>query len=698
MTDLTTGWRALRELGPMAVWHYARYRLGLVSRGIERRTPAGEWRDYDLAAILRPGVPSDEHGYGAYRRRPDGPRFFFDGVAPAPPGQAQASPSEPILEAEDVLAGRYRLFGGPPLELGYPPDWFAFPPPLDRLPRFDSLVHWSRIPLDLPGVDVRLVWELSRFGWVFPLARAYRSTREAKYAEACWRLIEAWREANPPYRGVHWASAQEAALRLLALAFAERAFLPAWAPHSERAATLARMVAVHARRIPPTLSYARAQANNHLLSEAAGLLTAGLLYPELEGSDRWRRIGRRLLQEALASQVFEDGGYVQHSTTYHRLALAVGVWCARLAEVNGDPLSPPASRGLERLTRGLAGQIGSGTGRTASFGPDDGSNILPLASVDSADARPVVAAAARLTRREAWYPDGPWDELSAWLGLSGGRRVDAPRPASLPVAGLHFLRGSETWGALRCARFRGRPGHSDQLHVDLWWRGLPLVFDPGTFLYNATAPFEHGLSHAAVHNTPLVDGLEPMRRAGRFRWSDWAQGEVERLGGEGVAALRGSHNGYRRVGVRLRRTLALVDSVAWVVEDEALGNGSHRMTAGWNLPDAMWMWGDQGLRVDSAVGVLVVEWSAVGVRPGLVRAGEWVAGQPSEGSVQEWGWRAPRYGSIEPCLRLVLTVSGRAPLRVRTRFILERSWPASMADLWDEPDALVARLRGSAGA
>jgi hypothetical protein len=635
-------------------------------------------------------VPSDPDRYADYRARPDGPRFFFDGQKSGLPWTPTSETPQVLrAEADDVLAGRFRLFGGAPVSLGRPPDWHALPPPLARTPPFHSRAHWTDIPLDAPGADARLCWEVSRLGWVLTLARAYRWTSEAKYADAAWELIESWRKANPPNRGVHWASGQEVALRILALAFAGQAFAPAWSGRPDRVADLAQMLAVHAHRITSTLSYSRAQANNHLLSEGAGLLTAGLMYPEFAESERWRRLGRAALEGGYGGQVFADGGYTQHSANYHRVALSLGIWAARLAEINDAPLSKSTRAALGRLTRSFGAQLEPTTGETAIFGPDDGSNILPLASVDWRDSRPVVAAGARLFLGESWYPQGAWDEASLWLGLGAGVRGEPPHPASLPQAGLHFLRGRQTRATLRCARFRGRPGHSDQLHVDLWWSADAVAIDPGSYLYNGPPPWQNALAAAAVHNAPVLSGQEPMRRVGRFLWLDRAQGSVTgRFNRGGVEAIRAEHDGYRGTGATIVRSLALVDGTAWLIADEAKGASGRRMTVGWNLPDVAWSWAGEALRLALAQGELLIEWKGPQAVGGLVRAGEWIGGERIGGAIETWGWRSPRYSAVEPCLRLVIEVGGETSPRLATRMVLGGPWPPAMEMLWSNPTSL----------
>ncbi len=140
------------------------------------------------------------------------------------------------------------------------------------------------------------MWEPARFGWAFTLGRAYHLSGDEKYAAAFWQFFETFTDANPPCLGPHWMSGQEVALRLMAFVWAAQVFAASPSSTPERKSRLAASVAAHAARIPPTLVYARSQQNNHLLSEAAGLLTAGLALPDHPGAASWRRPGLALAQ------------------------------------------------------------------------------------------------------------------------------------------------------------------------------------------------------------------------------------------------------------------------------------------------------------------------------------------------------------------------------------------------------------------
>ena len=63
------------------------------------------------------------------------------------------------------------------------------------------------------GRDIKLVWELSRFHYLMPLALAYYKTGERLYLEKWQELISDWIKRNPLYYGPNWINAMEAAIR-----------------------------------------------------------------------------------------------------------------------------------------------------------------------------------------------------------------------------------------------------------------------------------------------------------------------------------------------------------------------------------------------------------------------------------------------------------------------------------------------------
>ena len=645
----------LGDYGPGWLLYRARYaagrRLGLQARA----TPALPWTARPLAHWLRPEVPSEPAAYAAWRAAPAAP-FLFDRLPPADLGGPRA-----IADADALLAGTWTWFSGDAFASGFPPPWQRDPRdgaawPHDR--------HWSHIADD-GGRDIKFVWEPSRFGSVFLLARAYARGADERYAEAFWRLVEDWGAGNPPMLGPNWRCGQEASFRVMAWCFGLFAFAGAPATTPARVAGLVAMLAWHAERITANIAYARSQKNNHAISEGVGLWTIGLLFPELRLATVWRDAGRAVLEAEAERQIYDDGAYVQHSTNYHRLMLHDYCWAIELGRRNNRPLGEAVLDRVARATHCLAQLVDAGSGGAPALGHNDGALILPLSDCPFDDFRPAVQLAYACVRGQRRYGAGPWDEPAAWLcggralsAASGDRSARPAPPFLAPRGGFLVLEGPESRALLRCARFRDRPAHADQLHLDVWWRGENVACDAGTYLYTSGDGWANALAGTRVHNTVLVDGEDQMIRAGRFLWLDWARGTIEAVATpEGVDVCQAVHHGYARLGVTHRRAVVRVGD-AWVVVDDLVGRGEHALRLHWLLTDAYASF-DQPrscVVLDLAAGAYTVQTlGPPGTRAAICRGID-CAAVPD-------GWRSRRYGVKEPAHALSVEGRVRGPAR-----------------------------------
>ncbi len=629
---LLNGYKALRQLGPTRLAENVAYRGGL-------------WLN-----LWRVPEPVDQAGLvlnmGALPELPD---------QPPDPGMAEL-----LQEAHEIVSGQVRLFGGhlQSLNLAPPDDGHGLRPWSD----------YERGRADQSAADVKFGWEPARFGWAVCLARAFRVSGEAALAECFLENLKIFWQANPPYLGMNWVSGQEVALRIITWAFAARAFWNAPASTPERKALLAEMIAAHAGRIPPTLIYARSQDNNHLLSEAAGLLTAGWLLPGHPAAAEWRRLGWLWFNQGVQRQVAADGGYVQQSCNYHRLMLHLALWVDALARQNGLPWPPLSCVRLEAAAQWLQIRLDPVSGSVPNLGHNDGACLFPFGAFG--DYRPTVQAAGLAFAELPVLTTGPWDELAAWMGLPGVAALEGPEPAPVEVdADGVILRGTESWAMLRAAHYRHRPGQSDQLHVDLWWRGQNITMDAGTYRYNAPPPWDNGLSGGEVHNSITVDGKEAMTRAGRFLWLDWDQAAVIRLGPQEAVAERG---GYDRLGVRHRRSVEWVQPNLWRVEDELLPVGKpglHHFWLHWLLPDWPWQVAGTALRLAGPLGVVRISISGAAAEEiQLIRGGERLVGSGNVPAVL--GWFSPTYAHRLPALSWRVGIRTEPPVRLTTVFEL----------------------------
>jgi hypothetical protein len=496
-----------------------------------------------------------------------------------------------IAVAEKALSGDYPMFSHWCGRLGWPPDFNLDPVHVLRWPVGE---HWLRTARSVgPDRDIKLVWEASRFTLAYYFARAYARAGDERFAEAFWRMFEAWIEQNPPMLSVAWGCGQEMTFRLMAMLTAAVATLPSPAATPRRLHALSRLAWQTGRSIELNINQARMQGNNHAVSEAVGLWTIGVLFPEFARSNRWKDKGRRALAAEIAWQVYPDGSYVQHSLNYHRVMMDDLLWATALARASGTPLPPVVLDRLERAARWLAEMIDPVSGRVPNYGPNDGANVLPLSCQGYLDHRPTAQAAWQMLYGRRLFDPGPWDEKALWLTgrQSLGAAVERPKRSATfaaPDGGYYILRGGQSWAMVRCHSYRHRPNHADMLHVDLWYKGINILRDAGSYSYCCEEPWNHYFHSTAAHNTVEIDGRDQMTKGPRFLWFRWTKSRMLRFARTADGAVfEGEHHGYRSVGVTHRRTVS-VNGNAWEIADCLNGQGTHTANLLYRLCQADW--------------------------------------------------------------------------------------------------------------
>ncbi|WP_419898334.1 heparinase II/III-family protein [Roseomonas sp. USHLN139] len=498
----------------------------------------------------------------------------------------------------------------------------ALPGPV-RHGGFDAAAPALGLDLFGPG-DIRPVWEANRLAWL-PLrvqaARLWPAEGHQAALESSW---QAWWAANPPYFGPNWACGQEAALRILHLGLA---LVLAGRPPSPAARAFLR---IHAARIAATASYARAQDNNHAISEPAGLLAAAWLLQDAAGAAR----AEQALSAAMARLVAADGGFAPVSTGYHRLLLdTLGALEAIRRHLGRPALAAPIPARAAAAAVWLARVMAPG-GALPRLGHQDSSALADLGAHGAGDARGSVERALRLF---AGFSLTEAEPGCAWLGL--GPAPPLPRAASWTATGSRGWAVAGARALLRTGPLRFRPGQADLLHCEFWDGDTPLLTDAGTGAYNPPPGARWWLDYfpaQAAHNTIQFDGQEPMPRLGRFLFGAWPR----------VSALPQGAMVTDRFGRRHRRQIC-AEGRHWLVTDLVEGEFA-RAVLRWRLGP-----GDWALQADGVAG------------PARLRI---TADAPLTLRLER-GWESPAYGQVRPCR--VLAAEAEAPLRcLLTRILL----------------------------
>ena len=668
VNDYGFGWLASRFVYEMQV------RSGFQTLRFGQRA----WAENELSRWLSAGLSSDPDDYATYWREHGRPFFFQSSDRAGFARALRETLGETGLqsltdEARQIQQGTFSYFFSQRGQLGFPPDWHLNPFTGQRT---SPSAHWSRIPMfSQASGDLKFIWEPGRFASAYKLARAYWATSDESYAETFWRLIESWERANPPNHGAHWKCGQETSLRIMAWCFALYAFADSTSTTPERFVRLVGMIAAQADRVSGDHIYARLQRNNHSISEGAGLWTVGLLFPELQHAAAWRAEGREILIDEATRQIASDGSYIQNSTNYHRLMLQDYLWAIRLGEVAGEPLPDIVRQRFERAVEFLYQLQDGESGRVPCYGHNDGALIMPLNTCDYSDFRPVIAAGHYQTHRSRLYKGGPWEEDMLWL--FGEESIKAPvqrvehSSFAAREGGYYTLRGKRAFAITRCTAYRYRPAQADMLHMDLWWRGVNVACDPGSYLYYALPPWDNSFVGTDVHNTITVDGQDQMSRGPRFMWFDWTKAEAlvfERSTTGNLERFEGQHSGYRRLSepATHRRAIVRAGDDIWLVVDDLLGSGSHEVACQWLLAMGEHIVDEAQRRLRLNLGACDMQlyWKTVGLKEqGVDLSG-------GDESKAPRGWRSRYYGVREPALSFQLAGRAEMPCRIVSAFVL----------------------------
>jgi Heparinase II/III-like protein/Heparinase II/III N-terminus len=487
--------------------------------------------------------------------------------------------------ALDAVEGRVCCFGRWTADFGREISWHRSP---HDGAGWDAKLHGTRILRKLQSTDVKLVWEVGRFPQAYVMARAatFRSEMTKEFSDSIAEQIRSFSIANPFGQGVHWASSQEVVFRIMAWLFAYRVMDGLGAPLDEKLITNALYeTTLHTDRY---ITYAkRCVYNNHLLSEAFGLLLGGILLPSLPQAGKWRASAIEILTREATRQVADDGGYIQNSHNYHRLALQVYL----LAHAFMGHDSPSQWRSaMERSLDFMLAHQNETDGRLPNYGANDGGMPAILSTCDFSDFRPTLQATSIASRGERLYPPGPWDEEAAWL--LGPHMLDVPirtphrTSVSFTTSGYHVLRGFDSgmFAAFRCGTVLDRFSQIDMLHLDVWWRGQNVLVDPGSYLYNGSAEWHNYFYRTASHNTAMIDGHDQMFHHRKFKNLYWTEARLLRFEDRGnYAVCEGEHYGYRRQSGRCvhKRSVLFLKDELWIVVDTFTGEGEHAVRLHW---------------------------------------------------------------------------------------------------------------------
>jgi len=597
---------------------------------------------------------------------------------PLPADAPQCAAERLIHSADQILAGRWRIFASDHQAFGERPDWFVDARSGKRAP---AEMYTFAVPYrDEAAVgNIKYIWEPSRHHHLTVLAAAYYLTSDDRYAERVAEHLTSWWRENPFLRGPHWISGIELGLRLISWAWV-RHLLQAWPgvaalfENNDRFVTQLYAHQYWLSRFPSRGS----SANNHIIAEAAGQFVAACAFPIFRDSARWRaRAGETLAREAVA-QTFACGSNRELATDYHGFVLELLLAAAVQGEASGHPVSDAVWTTMCRMSDVIAAMLDDRADPPRQGDGDDGIGLL---LDDHAGNRwlGLLATGARLFGDLSWWPVAPEPDLRTFL-LTDGIKVRAiaarpeRRPHLLPEAGQAFLTHADD--AVWCRCDHGPHGfgriaahaHADALSLECRIGGVDILADPGTYCYHGDPRWRAYFRSTLAHNTLRLFGRDQSVSGGPFLWTRHAPSLLVSSGGldeaDADATWVAQHSGYLDEGGLVHRRSARLQRHAQrlVVTDIVLGDEGLAAPASlsWHL----------GPKVNCELAGCTAVLSWPGGRGELELPAElsWTAHRGDE--ILPAGWYSPSFDHKIPATTLI----GSGTLAVGQSLVTELRW------------------------
>lgn len=230
--------------------------------------------------------------------------------------------------------------------------------------RWSEHVWYSDIQFaHLPGVDVKVPWELGRMQHLPSLGFAchyahknFKGFLKAEvYANEVRNQIIDFIATNPPGFGVNWVCTMDVAIRAANLLVARDIVVASGFVFDEEFERIffASMLA-HAKHIVANLEWAPQYRGNHYLADIVGLLYISVYFSSNEEVDAWLAFSVQELLAEISWQFHEDGSSFEASVCYHRLSAEMLLWafaliCDLSPQQKASLLRPQRHRLLARL-------------------------------------------------------------------------------------------------------------------------------------------------------------------------------------------------------------------------------------------------------------------------------------------------------------------------------------------------------------
>ncbi|WP_418980529.1 alginate lyase family protein [Blautia hydrogenotrophica] len=378
--------------------------------------------------------------------------------------------------------------------------------------------------------DIRTNWELNRHYQFSALAKSYYVSGEKSFLDELTDLFQDWNHHNLFLHGVEWTSAMEIAIRVNSWIFTYCFLCMAEKKHGvEYSITNLKNQLIHGVLVMTDYISAHlsrfSSANNHLIIELYAIAMSGILF----NCKRWKETSLKQLTEELVRQNYKDGVNKEMSLHYQTFIMEAYGLLMLTMEKNEIKIPDIWYTYISKMSEFVADCCGD-YGETIVFGDNDEGKILDLTGKHFNHYHYVLELMScvlpqKYNKTVGFYENIRWmvsreqlcrtKKKSAYVSpdakcyREGGYTLIKDQKRGIFIAIDHADLGYGTLAA---------HGHADALSFQLFFRGVPVFVDPGTYNYHVPQGFRDKFRSTQEHNTICIDRKNQSEICGPFLW------------------------------------------------------------------------------------------------------------------------------------------------------------------------------------
>ncbi|MCJ8163228.1 heparinase II/III family protein [Pontibacter sp. E15-1] len=335
---------------------------------------------------------------------------------------------------------------------------------------------------------------------------------------------------------------------------------------------------------------------NHQTKGMTALAMIAILFPEVEGADKWYAHAMKLLGEHLEKEVNPDGFQFERTVHYHIGDIDNYFMVYQLARKNNMPVDAQWAATLQRMFTALAAiALPNKNGPVLQDDTDEpwatqneiGEAML-LGYLLFRDPAYGYFASAGISSEYYWYT--PTDQLDDLKNI----RTQAPAFTStaLPETGYYVMRDGwnpeDMYMVISTGVSKQKPDHQhgDVLGVQAYAYGVPLL---PNYQVRYSLPDLELFKNSWVKNVALADSMPQGQKwkgneggSGFGKFAELPQANVKVwLPAAGYDLFIGSHNGFQKQAIRYTRKVLFLKDEFWIVKDEFQSPEEHRYQQVW---------------------------------------------------------------------------------------------------------------------